>query len=319
MENISARSPRMLIIIGGSILALILIIIVVLSAIRNQNQQSKNNEQPPITGNININPQDNNPNSGTATVDTNRPAPPVPGVIVKVGNELLYEEDLNYELAYYPPSNSGEPEEILIKKMIDDSVILQSAEKEGLIELDNKIYNSSDKDYEKRTQTVLQLKDKIDEKSTQLEGSVISLWFHNMQPGDVGYTKGKQIAQAEMSRLLVDLNAKKITMQQAGEQIRANQSLAQVDASWEANSFFEFAISNNQKITYSPEIDKQIYRLNSGQISELLVGKDIDPETGKKIDAVYMIAQVTNRSTNPGMSYDTWLEENREKYEITRY
>lgn len=316
MENLPVRNPRMLIIAGGVILVLLLLIFVVLSATKNQKTQSQNS-QTPITGQQD--PIDTNSDPNKATTNVNRQKPPQPGVFMKVGEELLYESDLNYELSYYPPSNTGEPEEILRNKMIEDSVILQAAAAEKLVELDETIYNSPDKDYAKRIQVVMDLRDQIDQKATELEGEVISIWFHNMKPGSAGYDKAKQTALQEMNTILVDLKANKITMKQAGDRIKNNQNLAQVDSSWRANAYFDFAVMDNQKITYSPEIDKEIYTLNKGQISPLLIGKDHDPKTNTKIDAVYMIAQITDRSTSQVISYDDWLADKKKAYEVTRY
>lgn len=308
------RNPKMLIFIAVGILLFLVLIIVVLNTSKNQTSVEN---QSPIVGQED--PIDTNPSTGTANVNIKDGQAPKPGILAKVGDEYLYETDLNYELSYYPASNTGEPEAVLFNKMVEDSIILQEAAKEELVKLDETIYNSADKDYEKRIETVLRLKDEIDQKATNLEGGVATIWFHNQKPGAAGYEKGKQLAGEQMKTLLVDLNAGKITIKQAGDRIKANQSLAQVDSSWRGNAYFDFAVSNGQKITYSPDVDKEILKLNKGQTSPILVGKDLDPETGKQIEAVYMIAQVTNRATSQDVSYDKWLAEKKKAYEITRY
>lgn len=317
------KNPKLLILIGGGILLLLVVLLLVLSQQRsgvptNTQTPGQPSQNQPGSGSSGTNPADSNPDPGTANVNV-RPDGLPQGVFAKVGDEYLYEADLNYELAYYPTSNDGTAEDILTKKLIDDSIILQGAAEEGLIKLDNTIYNSPDKDYQKRIDTVMDLKEKLDQKATVLEGSVIAIWFHNMQPGSVGYEKGKQIASTEISRLQKAVKDGSITMLQAGTQLKNNAQLAQVDPSYRANAYFEFAVSDNQKITYSPTIDQQIYQLNKGDVSAVLTGKDRDPETNAMIDAVYMVAQVTDRGTSNVTSYENWLVEKRKTYEVTRY
>jgi len=152
-----------------------------------------------------------------------------------------------------------------------------------------------------------------------LEGSVITIWFHNQMPGPAGYQQGKEIALQEMNLLLSEIRANRLTIQQAAEKIKSNQNLAQVDSSWKGNATFDFAVGNGDKITYSAAIDKEILKLNEGQVSGIINGKDLDPITGKQIDAVFMIAQVTKRGTSQQISYDKWLTKYLKEYEVIRY
>ncbi len=309
------RNPKMYIFVGAGILILVVVIISLLTITRDQERRSASTT--PITGEQY--PEDTNPTPGQANVNLRTSSPPSKGVIAKVGEELIYESDLNYELSFYPASNDGEPETILFKKLIEDSVLLQAAQDEGYTTLDSSIFNSPTKDYAKRIETVMRLKDEIEQKTSTFEGSVIAIWFHNQTPGSVGYERGKQIAQQEMNTLLTELSANRITMQQAGERIRANQNLAQVDSSWKANAFFDFAVPFGGKITYSKEIDRRIFNVDEGQLSGIITGKDLDPQTGKQIDAVYMIAEVTKQGDRAAVSYDKWFTAKLKEYEVTRY
>lgn len=312
MDPSSSSDKKKIILIGGAIVALLILALIVLALsgkpkTTTSNSQSTNpsgTQITPFAGSNNETPAESNP---------------VDGAIMKVGDEYIYDSDFNYELTYYPAEDPGAAEEILKNKMIQDSVILQGAQAEGLITLDSSIYNSRNKDYPKRIEAVMQLKDKLDQKATALEGSVISIWFNNMGAGNAGYEKGKQTALTEITRLQKDLKDKKISMEQAGFQIKNNTTLAAVDSSYRANAIFNFSVSDNQKITYSPDIDKQIYQLNQGDISAVLTGKDLDPTTGQIIDSVYMVVQVSKRATTTVTSYDKWLEEKTKVYAVEKY
>lgn len=305
----------MYIFIGAGILILVVVIISLLTITRDQERRSATDT--PITGEQF--PSDTNPSSGQANVNLRTSPPPSEGVIAKVGDELIYDSDLNYELSYYPASNDGEPETILFKKLIEDSVLLQAAQEDGHITLDSSIFNSPTKDYAKRIETIMQLKEDIEQSAATFEGSVISIWFHNQNPGPVGYERGKQIAQQEMNSLLSELTANRITMQQAGERIRTNQNLAQVDSSWKANAYFDFAVPFGAKITYSKEIDRRIFTVEEGQFSGIITGKDLDPQTGKQIEAVYMIAEVSKQGDRAAAGFDKWLTAKLKEYEVIRY
>ena len=290
-------------------LGIVIVLVVVLSAKKNVTVSNPTGNVTPAD--ISVTPVGSN-NAPSKTS-------PVQGAIAKVGEEYLYESDLNYELTYYPANDPEGARDILTLKMIEDSIILQGAQADGMIRLDPTIYNSKTKDYSKRIDAVAQLKDQLDQKSTALEGTVISIWFNNMGAGNAGYEKGKQSALAEITRLQKDIKDKKISMEQAGFQIKNNTTLAAVDSSYRANAIFSFSVSDNQKITYSPDIDKQIYLLNQGDTSAVLTGKDLDPVTNQMIDSVYMVAQISKRATTTVTSYYKWLEQKTKAYAVEKY
>lgn len=329
------KNPRVLL-IGGGIILLVIVIILNLALRSSKNDNSQANgpqsrqagtgrgEALPTGGVVVRDPDDTNPDPATANTNLNAtPAPKkdvVPaGVFAKVGKELLHESDLNYELSFYPTLPGQNPQEIVIAKMIRDSIILQGAADDGLITLDPSIFNSASKDYAKRIETVARARELIEKKSVVLKGTVIAIWFHNMQPGPAGYERGKQIAFAEMNRILSDLQGNRMTMAEAANQIRGNTALAQVDPSYRGNASFDFAVARGQKITFSPEIDAEIFKLSAGQTSGILIGKDLDPRTGQKIDAVYMIARVDEKDTSAVSNFDSWYESKSNVYKVVRY
>ena len=311
MDLSSSSDKKKIYILGAAIMALVIVIVLVVVLSAKKSVTVTNPIANVTPADVSITPVGSN----TAPSKTS----PVQGAIAKVGEEYLYESDLNYELTYYPANDPEGARDILTQKMIEDSIILQGAQADGMIRLDPTIYNSKTKDYSKRIDAVAQLKDQLDQKSTALEGTVISIWFNNMGVGNAGYEKGKQMAFTEISRLQKDIKDKKISMEQAGYQIKNNAALAQLDSSYRANAIFNFSVSDNQKITFSPEIDKQIYSLNQGDTSGVITGKDLDPATNQQIDSVYMVAQITKRSTTTVTSYAQWLEDKTKAYAVEKY
>ncbi|MCX7997050.1 MAG: hypothetical protein N2691_04865 [Patescibacteria group bacterium] len=327
------RNPRVLLIAGGVLLLLLLLVISILTRVGSGGIAPRSPETGAATGESGSaaptgfggeNPFDRDPDPATANIDPNigpqeRQQALQSGAFAKVGEEFLYENDLNYELAYYPTLPGQDPEQIVVAKMIEDSIILQGAAADKLITLDTTVFNSPDKDYAKRTQLVAKAREIVETKSVVLEGTVIAIWFHNMQPGPAGYEAGKKLASDEIKRLLAEIRAKRLTLKQAGEQIKNNAALAQVDPNYRGNAIFDFAVRRGGKITYSPDIDAEIFKLTPGQVSGVLTGKDLDPLTGNRIDAVYMIAEVTNRNTSAISNFDSWLDGKKRIYEIARY
>jgi hypothetical protein len=244
---------------------------------------------------------------------------PVPGAAAKVGEEIIYNVDINRELAALP--NSDDPTTIrnVFNKIVNDSVTLQGAAKEGLIKLDPTTYNTNTKDYKKRIALVAQAKNSIAKTVDSYSGSFVSLWFHNQKPGKVGYAKGKQIAYSKIKPLYDQVKAGKMTMLQASDEIIADDTLFDVDEAFKVNSYGEYQATQEEAPTFNPSFNTILSNLKTGEVSQLYTAKDLD-EKGNLIDAVYIFGKADKIITGKGYSsYDEWLELQKEKYEVTQY
>lgn len=308
--NTGRISPKVMIIVGGVILVLLVIFVFIVSRFANPGASNpKQTENQPSTQ-ISQAPQ--NPSA------EKKPAP-VAGAVAKVGEEYLYESDLSYELSYYPSDVDSNARETLINKLIQDSIILQAADAEGLIELDKSVFNNAEKDYAKRLSLVQEAQDTINERSVTLKGEVISIWFNNMLPGPLGYEKGKDFAKQKITAIHENLVAGRITFVQAANQIKNDTTLAQVDTSYRSNAYFEFEVSANENITIDPEVDREIRSLNAGDLSVVMVGRDTNASTGDLQDAFYMIARATEKNQDAITSFDAWYESKKDLYETELY
>lgn len=241
-------------------------------------------------------------------------------VIALVGKEKIYQSDLETEQRYSPLKVSSASAKILLEKIVEDSILLQGANADKLITLNKKVFNSPSKDYLKRAELVLKAKKLLAEKEDGIAGAVVSIWFYNMKPGEIGYQKGKEIALEKIQKLQTDVQNKKITIEQAGELIKKDTSLAKVDKQYKSNAIFKFNVKKNEKIYFDPEFDKIIWKLKQNQVSKVVLSKDVDRKTDKMIPAVYSFAQVKKIIKNGKVgTFEAWLAKKKKIYEIKYY
>lgn len=310
-STIGKISPKLMIIVGGVVLILLVIFVLIVSRLTGPGASKK---EPP----------DNQQTQISTTPETNEPSQsgasaPIPGVVAKVGEEYLYESDLSYELSYYPSDVDPNARETLINKMVRESIILQAADAEGVIELDKTVFNNAEKEYAKRLDMVQQAQERIEERSVSIKGEVISIWFSNMLPGPLGYEKGKDFAKQKITSLHESLVTGKVSFTQAANQVRNDTTLAQVDTSYRPNAYFNFEVGSDERITIDPDVDKEIRSLKEGEISTVLVGRDANASTGELQDALFMIARVTERNQSDITSFDAWYMSKKNLYETEIY
>ncbi|RJQ37338.1 hypothetical protein C4559_03790 [Candidatus Microgenomates bacterium] len=241
-------------------------------------------------------------------------------VLAKVGEEFIYKKDLNTEIASYPDIKNFDKKAFLLKKIISDSIILQGTKADGLIALDSTVYNSPNKDYQKRIKLIETAKSAINGKAEGIEGVFVSIWFYNTKSGAVGYEEGKKIAYDKITKLWNDVKSKKITIQQAGEQIKKDTSLRQVDTAYKTNALANFTALKGKKITIDKNFDDTLWKLKEGEVSDVILAKGHDLKTGAELDAFYIFGQVNKVISNSKInSFDDWLSQKTKTYEIIYY
>jgi hypothetical protein len=239
-------------------------------------------------------------------------------VIVTVGKEALYQKDYDFELTYHPEQSNASVRQTILAKMITDSVILQAGQTDGLIKLDDTVYNSVDKNYLKRIQAVEQVQQNIEQKTEHMRVSVVSIWFYNNNRiGPLGYEGGKAFAQKKISDLYKNVKDKKMTMDEAGQAILNDSAISQVDVAYRSNALATFEVTAGDQMTFDPEFDKQIRKLKPGELTQVYILKDKEVKTGEMKDAVFIFAKMEKISGSASMSnFDTWLDQKRKLYEI---
>lgn len=246
--------------------------------------------------------------------------PPAPGVIAKVGEELIYQRELDIELSAYPPSLPLEQRKaLLIQKIATDSAILQIAKKDGIISnLDTDIFNSPDLDYLKRLKTVSDIQNEVEGKAGKISGAIVSIWFYNFGVNaPIGYDKGKELALQKITKLHTDVKSGKMTIEQAAESIRSDSSMSQLDpGSYKQNARQLFDTSIENLITHNSELDKQLRSLPVAGVSDIFLSTE--PFFDKP--GFYQFGQITNKVSNSKFgSFDEWFAKGQKNYAITLY
>lgn len=202
--------------------------------------------------------------------------------ILKVGEETLYGNDLNYYmflLQYDVYTSSKALTDADVDKglsvLINHSLVLQKGKELGFANLDSSIYNNTEKDFTRRNEKVSELLPQVSKFFVDtVQAEVISIWFNNnIVP--ISVAKGKEIAEAKMNDLYNKLTSKQITMKQAGEIIANDPELVmKVDPNAKGNAYFSFNAELGGPPTFSdPEIEDQLWSLGEGQFSKVLIAK----------------------------------------------
>ncbi|PIR08702.1 hypothetical protein COV53_01630, partial [Candidatus Gottesmanbacteria bacterium CG11_big_fil_rev_8_21_14_0_20_37_11] len=236
----------------------------------------------------------------------------------KVGEENIYQSDLNIEMDGYPPVKNLDVRDFLLKKIVSDSIILQGGQKDNIVKLDDGIFNNPNKDYKKRIQSVEQVKKAIEEQAEQIEGYVVSIWFYNDNLGSLGYDGGKKFALDKITKLHEDVKSGKLTVIQAGEAIKNDASLAQIDVNYKGNAIFQFKNKKTgDSITFDSDFDAALWKLKESETSDVFALKDKNYKTGIVNEALYTFGQVDKIIVNPNLTnFNSWLEKYKKSYEI---
>lgn len=244
-------------------------------------------------------------------------------VIVKVGQENIYQKDLDSEMQNFPSLKNVDRRKLLLDKMIKDSIILQGARADGIVKLDSSIFNSLQKDYYKRMDLISAIREKMDTKGDILKGAMVSLWFYNRAPGKAGYDKGREIARDTITKLHDDVVSKRLTIQQAGQAIRNDPNLGNVDAAYLSNALLEFSKKPTDSVVFDAGFDAIIKRLKVDEVSDVYLAESKQWEAGKPtdkmIDSVYMFAQVTEKKKTSIAGFDDWYGKKVKAYAVTFY
>lgn len=245
----------------------------------------------------------------------------VPGdkVIVKAGEEEIYKEDFDFEFASYP-LNAQIDKKIILDKLINDSVILQSAQKEGLITLDPTVFNSPSKNYLKRIDLIGTAKNKVNEGKESIQGKVISIFVLNGPVGPLGYEKSRQIVFDKITSLQARVKANEITVDQAIEEIKDDSGLEQIDKAYKTNASFNFIREKDEPITRIDKMNEQLRTLKEGEVSDIFAYAYKNSQTKEEFDTYYSFGIVEKVVKNPNLpNFETWLNNGKKNYEISIY
>lgn len=244
-------------------------------------------------------------------------------IIVKVGAENIYLKDFDLELSYYNNQNYdlNQLRKLIIDKLVNDSVTLQSGyQMIPSVSLDKTVFNSLTKNYTKRINLVKTITEEINKQSQgDRSGIMISIWFNNLDAIPISREEAKKIAFTKITDIYNQVKNGSLTVEQAGQKIRGDSSLEQIDGGYEGNALFEFKAEKDKGITFDLDFDKIIWGLNEGELSDIYILKALEEETKEEIERCYAFAKVIKINNKNIVSLDKWLEKEKTNYEIQTF
>lgn len=249
---------------------------------------------------------------------------PAKDVIAQIGKETLFGEDLNYELKVYFPqvlkTKDPVPEEIKNKaldQIVKDSILLQAAADEGVISLNEKVFNNQKKDQRQRNIMINSIEEKINKKLINwVKGEMISIWFKNIYEPKMGLTVARQVTREKMEAIYNDLTAGVLpSLKEAGEVIKNDPALALIDPSYKGNAYLEFEIKQGESFFIDPKVQEEAFKLQVGQLSEILVGQDQNPG-GEFYDCNFIVMKILKRELKGYQSVEDWFNQKSKNYEV---
>jgi len=244
-------------------------------------------------------------------------------IVATVGEENIYQKDLDAAMGFFPSANKDNPEQlkpIVLKELIVDSILLQ-ANKNNLPDIS--IINSPQKDYSQRRDLAdkyrQELNKELESQSGSKEGYIISIWVMNMKIPAMGYDKAKEIVKAKINSIYDEVKSGRLTIQQAGENIKNDSSLAEIDKVYQMNAinYFKINMTNDEQCSESIcslELFPELRNLGENQMTKLYNLTRSDKEE------FYAFGQVTKSTgVTDKMTYDQWLQNKEKEYDVKIY
>lgn len=224
-------------------------------------------------------------------------------IIAKVGEENIYQKDLDAALTGLSKISTASQSAILKQQVFDqliqDSVILQGGQADGLIKLDNTTFNSTNKDYGKRATLVDQVRKAVFDQTPGSKGTVVTVWYKQ--------AKDKSLASDKISQLRQEVADGKITIQQAIDNIKADNTLAKLDPNYQINAGFAFSSQKDRPATTYPEFDNILQSLKPGETSSVY----------EATKSGFLFGQVSKVVTTTSViDFSDWLAQKQKIYPV---
>lgn len=238
-------------------------------------------------------------------------------VLMVVGEETIYKQDLETEMSFAPNREDEDSEAFFINKLAKDSIILQAGAGEGRIKLDSTFYNNKNKNYKKRVEMIQSVRESVEQDVDKLEGTIVSIWFFNNDyVGPLGYEGGKTRALEKLRPLYDEVVAGNISIEEAGEIIASDTELASLDPVYKTNAIYKFSVKANDPITFDQEFNEALKGLPEGHITEIYTLKDSNDNTRQPVDAVHAFGKLEKRTGKGILGFEEWLVFHESNFKI---
>lgn len=270
-----------------------------------------------------------------------------PQPIAKVGEENIYDADLkNLQLKNNNPLSVNKDQ--MLEELIDDSIMLQLAQKEGWLTLDSSFYNNPSKNLATREQKISLVKEIFNvEKTSGLWVNILILNYWSGEQTDYmkasGIDAAASLAKGKMSALVDKIKQGSMTTDQAAQNLNSDTDLAQKldptygkdkqyfldhDSTPTVMSIAELRreplnITSPSEINFNiTETDSVVNFFNEGiEKSVSPIYKIQDEVDGKTVDGFYVCFQVKEKriGSYEKNEFTKWIDFNKSDFIITKY
>lgn len=237
----------------------------------------------------------------------------------KVGQEIIYGEDLNYlnyyyfNKDYYDTVGDEKLKQDLLARTASESAILQAGAADNIIKFDQSLLTDPNKNYAQRLKLVSDVKNHFTELSAKISGTAITIWYYNVQKPSIPEAEAKRIAQLKMRDLRTKILTGTITIEEAGKQITQDTSLEKNDPNYKGNAIIKFKDMDKDHLPFSfDELNKQIWNLKPGELSTVInIESFKNPKFPEKF---YILIRLDAKSNNGEKSFNEWFAQKAKPY-----
>lgn len=210
-----------------------------------------------------------------------------------VGNVSLTVEDLNKRFSiFYPESseytNNPSLWREVAEKLVREASLQDYASKEGVLPNQPQKFDP--------TKVALALEYFETRGTNHISGEVLTLWFYNTTPPEMGLERARSLQEQRINDIRTKIESGQLTMEQAGEEIKNMTEIGEIDPVWVGNTYSKFEyVSPDQKVFIDPKMNDFIWGLESGQLSEVVVGQDF--HNSEPYDAYFSIVKINAKET----------------------
>lgn len=244
--------------------------------------------------------------------------------IAQVGKEILYGKDLSYY--YYQIyknqfTNSSEEQvrSTILPTLVEQSIILQAAQKLNLIQLTSDVFNNLDKNQTKRITLFNQAYAALQEQESIYSGEVIAIWYYNQKAPKLPLDQAEQLAKSKLEALQTQIASGTLTMQEAGEKIRQDTTLLQIDTNYKANAYMSFVDVPLDDAAGLNKTRATIATLKPGEVSSVIqIQDDVDQPSFQRQE-LFVIVKLNDKKTGKLDNFNEWLNKEKKQYAVKYY
>ena len=210
----------------------------------------------------------------------------------RLGDVIVRDKDLEERFSLYYPNT---PEALgdmrnwqhIASILTDEAIILNEAVKKGVISQKQIFFNPKEVNLARSYFET--------EGTSYISFEMITIWFLNdVRPPQMEVKVAREKARAFIDNLRKRVVKGEISMKQAGEIIASSPELEKIDVAYQNNAYVSFIfVKPTTQVIIDPDLYKAVWRLNEGEVSEILIGKN--PAVPKWIESYFAVVKVNKK------------------------